>query len=422
MSPLTPLSPLSHKTTPRPLPPGWKWNKLGELLISLESGSRPKGGALGINNGIPSISAEQMKSNGFFDFSVMRYVPYEHYINMRSGHIQVCDILIVKDGATTGKACFIDSSFPFDKAVVNEHVFICRPDQERVQPELLFFWLWSPEGQSMIQESFQGAAIGGINQKFIHKVYIPLPPLPEQKRIASILKDQLAAVDKARKAAEERLEAIKALPAAFLRKVFPQPGQPLPEGWKWVKLHEVCETTSGGTPIRGIKEYYGGNIPWIKSGELPDGIVSSTEETITEEGIKSSSAKMIPKGTLLMAMYGATVGRVGITNMEATTNQAICAILPNEDLISSFLFYYLIAIRNNLIKKAFGGAMPNISQNVIQNLIIPLPQLTEQKRISEILKEQMAASDKARKAAEEELAAINSLPAAILRKAFNGEI
>ncbi|MDM7919181.1 MAG: restriction endonuclease subunit S, partial [Methanosarcina sp.] len=82
----------------------------------------------------------------------------------------------------------------------------------------------------------------------------------------------------------------------------------------------------------------------------------------------------------------------------------------------------LIAIRNNLIKKAFGGAMPNISQNVIKNLIIPLPPLTEQKRISEILKEQMAASEKARKAAEEELATINSLPAAILRKAFNGEI
>ena len=135
--------------TQRELPAGWRWSNLSALLVCMESGSRPKGGAVGVDSGVPSISAEHMTPHGF-DFSIRRYVPREYYENMPRGHIRQEDILIVKDGATTGKTCFVDESFPFHEAVVNEHVFNCRVDRQQILPELLFRWLWGPQGQYAI--------------------------------------------------------------------------------------------------------------------------------------------------------------------------------------------------------------------------------------------------------------------------------
>ncbi len=102
----------------------------------------------------------------------------------------------------------------------------------------------------------------------------------------------------------------------------------LPKGWVWTKIGEIAETTSGGTPSRNHSEYYRGTIPWVKSGELNDAIVSKTEEYLSEEGFINSSAKIFPHGAVLIAMYGVTVGKTGILGIDAATNQAICALLP----------------------------------------------------------------------------------------------
>ena len=162
---MTNLAPHS-KDREWPLPDDWRWVTLSNMLLTLESGSRPPGGAIGITSGVPSISAEQMTDRGTFNFSVMRYVTLDYSQEMKRGRIEVGDILIVKDGATTGKTCLVDEDFPFGEAVVNEHVFICRPNPKKIIPRFLFYWLWSPPGQYAIRNAFQGAAIGGINQKF----------------------------------------------------------------------------------------------------------------------------------------------------------------------------------------------------------------------------------------------------------------
>jgi type I restriction enzyme S subunit len=153
----------------------------------------------------------------------------------------------------------------------------------------------------------------------------------------------------------------------------------------WVKLSDVCETTSGGTPSRSVADYYGGDIPWVKSGELLDDLITDTEEKITKAGLASSSAKLFPAGTLLIALYGATVGRLGILGIDSATNQAVCGITPNEQLDRDFLFYYLLKQREKLIDSRTGGAQPNISQEIIRELDIPLPPLTKQKRIASLL-------------------------------------
>ena len=155
----------------------------------------------------------------------------------------------------------------------------------------------------------------------------------------------------------------------------------VPESWVWTTLGEVGTWQSGGTPSRSNKTYYGGNIPWLKTGDLNDGLISDIPESITEEAVANSSAKINPTGSVLIAMYGATIGKLGILTFPATTNQACCACIEFNAIIQLYLFYFLLSQRNEFIAKGGGGAQPNISKEIIVNTFIPLPPLSEQQRI-----------------------------------------
>ena len=147
-------------------------------------------------------------------------------------------------------------------------------------------------------------------------------------------------------------------------------------------IGEIANTTSGGTPDRGRSEYYGGDIPWIKSGELNDGVIEGSEEYITNIGLSNSSAKIYPEGTLVVALYGATVGKTGILAIDAASNQAVCAVTPiNEDVNKYFLFWFLRYKRPDFLKSSFGGAQPNISQKILRETALPLPPSKLQKQI-----------------------------------------
>ena len=155
----------------------------------------------------------------------------------------------------------------------------------------------------------------------------------------------------------------------------------VPSGWVWTTLGEVGTWQSGGTPSRSNQTYYGGNIPWLKTGDLNDGLISYIPESITEEAVANSSAKINPTGSVLIAMYGATIGKLGILTFPATTNQACCACIEFNAIIQLYLFYFLLSQRNEFIAKGGGGAQPNISKEIIVNTFIPLPPLSEQQRI-----------------------------------------
>ncbi|MEZ5106792.1 MAG: restriction endonuclease subunit S [Draconibacterium sp.] len=156
--------------------------------------------------------------------------------------------------------------------------------------------------------------------------------------------------------------------------------------WKIKSIEEIAKTTSGGTPSRTNKSYYTGNILWVKSGELDDNFISETEEYITEEAVKNSSAKIFPVGTVLMAMYGATVGKTAILKVPATTNQAVCGIIPKPaECNNEFLRFQLMFKREDFLKQRYGGAQPNISQTIIKTFDILLPPLPEQRKITYIL-------------------------------------
>ena len=152
--------------------------------------------------------------------------------------------------------------------------------------------------------------------------------------------------------------------------------------WEIIKLGDIIDTQSGGTPSRSEpKNFSNGNIRWIKSGELNKGDIYDSEEYITEQGLVNSSAKILPKDSVLVAMYGATVGKVGILKVEASTNQAICALLPNDRILPKFLYCVLKSKYEFLVSQSVGGAQPNISQSTIKNLDIVLPPLEIQQKL-----------------------------------------
>lgn len=161
-----------------------------------------------------------------------------------------------------------------------------------------------------------------------------------------------------------------------------------PQTWSEARLKEIADTATGGTPSRKNSTYFVGSIPWVKSGELNDGVVESTEEHINSNAISDSSAKLFPKGTLLIALYGATAGKTGILAMEAATNQAVAAIFPRDpkQFDRDFIKYYLMYLRPHLLDQRHGGAQPNISQTILRDLIVRYPLYAEQKQIAVVLR------------------------------------
>jgi type I restriction enzyme S subunit len=158
----------------------------------------------------------------------------------------------------------------------------------------------------------------------------------------------------------------------------------IPENWVWCRLGELYSTTSGGTPLRANANYWFGDITWYKSGELNDSYLDvESEEKISEIGLKESSATLFPKGTLLIAMYGATAGKLSILNRDASTNQAICGFFYNEFIETKYLFYFLMAQRAKMISDSWGMSQPNISQTYLRNFVFALPPREEQKVIVE---------------------------------------
>ena len=155
----------------------------------------------------------------------------------------------------------------------------------------------------------------------------------------------------------------------------------VPGNWAWTTLGSIGTWQAGGTPSRSNKSYYGGNIPWLKTGDLNDGLITNIPESITEEAVANSSAKINPTGSVLIAMYGATIGKLGILTFPATTNQACCACIEYFAITQHYLFYFLLSHRDKFIAKGGGGAQPNISKEIIVNTEIPLPPLSEQERI-----------------------------------------
>jgi type I restriction enzyme, S subunit len=269
---------------------------------------------------------------------------------------------------------------------------------ERVDADFLYFLEWSDHVLPIAKTLVSGSTPSRqrVDPTSFYRLRVPLPPLPEQKKIAHIL----STVQRAIEAQERIIQATTELKTALMHKLFteglrhePQKQTeigPVPESWEVAKVGNLTKIQSGGTPARSVPENWsGGTIPWVKTGEINYCVIKATEEKITPVGLRNSAARLYPAGTLLMAMYGQgiTRGRVGLLGIEATTNQACASITPTDEqkLSSVFLYYYFQYHYENLRNLGHGANQRNMNAALIRSFPISFPKTREQVVVVSVL-------------------------------------
>jgi type I restriction enzyme S subunit len=328
-------------------------------------------------------------------------------------YLEQGDVLIARMPDPLGRACI----FPGDRRPCVTAVDVCvvRPGSNGADTSWLMWWLNAPQFRHEILARQAGTTRKRISRKNLASIEFPVPPLAEQRRIVAAIEEQFSRIEPAEESLRRARKRLSLLRSAALTAA-------LDGDWPVKRLDEIAHTTSGGTPSRRRPDYFGGPIPWVKSGELRDGRVRTAEETITELGLAESSAKIFERGTLLIALYGATVGKLGILDIDAATNQAVCAIKPHDQEMVPYLWVILRQKRAELVAAGQGGAQPNISQAILRRLRIPVPPPDEQRRLVEEIERQLSITDAMSAEIERAFRRSGALRRSILKHAFTGKL
>lgn len=282
----------------------------------------------------------------------------------------------------------------FDNVILGYHCALITPDESKVNGKYLNAFMHS----QYIRKYFEYSA-SGSGQRYslsvltLENMPVLLPPIEVQRYIGKILTNIDRKIELNR-SINHNLEAMakQLYDYWFLQFDFPdENGKPykssggkmvwneklkreIPEGWDVDIIQNIATTYSGGTPKSANKEYYkNGTIAWINSGELNSSIITQALNYITEKGLNNSSAKLYPANTVLVAMYGATTGKVSLLTFEACSNQAVCGVIPNMKEMQHYVYLYLSSLYSHFINLSIGSARDNISQEIIKNMLLPIP-------------------------------------------------
>ena len=247
---------------------------------------------------------------------------------------------------------------------------------EKIRAKYLYYFFLA--NMDVLEAGFKGAGLKHTSKGYIDNIEITkIPSLPSQDKIVNLFDELALRIEKERRQIEKLDELVKARFVEMFKGKYDS-----------FKVDEKLKTTSGGTPKSSVSEYYdGGDIPWLTSGEVNYGDITKSSNYITEKGLNNSSAKWVPENSIVIAMYGATAGKVGIVRYKTTTNQAVCSVLPNDNFNQEFLRYAFQDISEELTSKAIGGGQPNISQTIIKNSYIVDAPIEEQERFASFAKQ-----------------------------------
>ncbi len=377
------------------LPQGWREVELQEL-VEFRKGKK-----------VDIIKNPDKNSTAYIVIENLRGEPIKNFTNDKKGVVaEKQDILLVWDGANCGTVGSGLIGF------VGSTISRLRIKSSEIEQKYLLIYLKNKF--KYFNTHTTGATIPHLEKSSVLKLKIPFPEDKKlQKQIVSII-EKAGSLKKLRKQSDD-------LTKDYLKSVFAEMFLKKKDEFEEIELKDVCYTSSGGTPLRVKIEYWkNGTIPWIKSGDLNKNQITEVNEFITEKGLKNSSAKYIEPETVLIAMYGATAGKSSISKIKATTNQAVCAIVPkdNNTLNKIYLLHWLRADYKRIVSLSFGGGQPNISQNVIRFLKIPLPPITLQKKFAKIVERVERVKDYQKQSGDE----INNLFGSLMQKAFRGEL
>ena len=397
-------------TTSERLPDGWRRVRLGEVCEIIAGQSPPSSTYRTTPEGLPFFQ-------GKADFGVVS--PVARVWCVAPKKIAHPDDILISVRAPVGPTNIADVECCIGRGLA---AIRCGKNANR---DFILHALRNYE-EALVNKG-TGSTFEAINRDDLESFAIPLPPLAEQQRIAAILKKQMAAVEKARTAAHDRLEAVRALPAAFLRDVFPQSGEPLPDRWQLVRLGEVCEINPRRPSIDRRDETPTTFIP-MEAVDAKSGVVDSRVRPFGEikKGYTyfAEGDVLFAKITPCMQNGKHAIARDLLDGIGFGTTE-FHVLRPSEHIIAEWIHFFVR--QSSVLLEAtehFTGSVgqQRLPQEYLFNRKIPLPPLVEQQRIATVLKNQMAAVEKGQTTAEEELDTIDAMPSALLRKAFAGEV
>ena len=394
------------------MPEGWAWCRLSQIII-LYSGQDLEPSRYNDNSiGIPYITG----ASNFEDGRII----INRWTDSPTTHATIDDLLLTCKGSGVGKMVWCN----IENAHIARQIMALRCIDGLYKNYLEIVML---AFLSKIVSKANGL-IPGLSRDVILNMTFPLPPFNEQTQIYHKSKEILSYTQQVDKETEKLIDIInitksKILDLAIRGKLVPQnpndePASVLleriraekeelikqgkikrdkkesiifrgddnsyyekigndiicideelpfdiPHNWSWCRLGNIGDWAAGSTPSRSYPEYYNGTIPWLKTGDLNDGYITNIPESISEEALKNTSVRLNPSGSVLIAMYGATIGKLGILTFPATTNQACCACSPLDGINNHYLFYYLLSQKDNFVYRSVGGAQPNISKEWI---------------------------------------------------------
>lgn len=404
----------------RKLPKGWRWVKLGDISEVVSKGTTPTSlGHTYVHEGIPFLRAEDIRGTAVNPATVAFRITIETDALLARSRLMPGDFLVTIAG-TLGRVGYVPEDAP--PMNCNQAVAFARLDKASVDVRFLALVCQHHDVISALMELRAGGALQNLNLQQVGKWNIPLPALAEQKRIAAMLNEQMAVVERARKAAEERLAAVNSLPSAYLRAVFPASDAPLPEGWRWVKLGDVCEINAAQVDPKA--EAYR-NLPHIFGESIEIGTGRLLEFRSAADDGMISGKYLFSRGAVLYSKLRPYLKKAVLADFDGLCSADMYPLSANADfLLPSYLLQVLLSepFTQFAVAESQRARMPKLNRDQLFSYSLPLPPLPEQRRIAAILNERMAAVERARKAAEDELATIEALPAALLRRAFNGEL
>lgn len=439
----------------------WKKVLLKEVLQDFESGARPKGGVKDIESGVPSIGGEHLNNRGGFDFSNLRYIPEEFYGKLSKGKIEKGDILIVKDGATTGKTSFVDSNFPYEKAAINEHVFLARVN-EKIISKLLYYYLFSLEGQIELKKCVTGTAQGGINLSVLEKISVKYPELiEEQEAIILEIERQFTRLDGSINSLKDAQGRLKLYRKAVLKNAFegemtqnwrrtynvskdfsktsfdddvkssePLSFPVLPNGWEWLKIQNVGKVT-GGLAKNSHRGKCTHNLPYLRVANVYAGYLLLDE--IKSIGVNDCEIDklLLKKGDLLIVEGNGSIdqiGRVAIWDDQVSPciHQNHIIKIRFSDLDDSrFVLYWLLSPggREQIRKVASStSGLHTLSLSKVSGLPLPFPPKGERQIIVQEIERRLSVLEYVEKNLTNLFSRTNELRQSILKQAFEGRL
>ncbi|MBE7690757.1 restriction endonuclease subunit S [Tenacibaculum piscium] len=309
-----------------------------------------------------------------------------------------------------------------------------------IEPKFFHIAIRSKLYVSFFGKASDGVRIGqwDLSKDRMKRIPLAIPPLSEQTKIAEFLDDKTKKIDEAIAIKTQQINLLKERKQILIHKAVTRGldtnvklknsgvewiGE-IPVHWEVKKVtHLFNKIGSGTTPTSGDNKYYDGKFNFLQTGDLNDGKITKTKRTLKERAFKDfSSLKIYPKGSLVMAMYGATIGKLGILNIESATNQACCIFIKSKKIETNYFFQVLLAFRTEIISFGYGGGQPNISQDLIKSLRFPIAPLSEQKEISSYIEKSSEKIAKAIGLKSEEISTLKEYKSSLINSVVTGKV